>query len=316
MRTVLDRFVSTSLPGNIPFVTSGTTGRPVTWWRSRRQVLTEAGLLIDMLGLRDVDQVITYAPREHLYGFLFGSVIPALLDLPVHQVDLAAPLPSSADHPLLVTIPASWWHLGRSDRALARFDRITAVHSSALLPPTAGAVVQAQPGLSLTEVHGSTETGMIGTRSYGDGDEWALAADVRFGDDVVVGSECMPRVHSPRLGWRSYAAKPQQMVLSDRVEVTGARRYRLLGRDSRLVKVNGVRVNLEWVELRLRDAVQGTELSCRPVADNVRGEWYDVVVDAGEPQVAVDACQRLLAHWEMPRRVVRSAEVSEKGPGT
>ena len=88
-----------ALPDQLSFATSGTTGRPVTWWRTRDQVLAEAGLLIENLRLRGVDQVLTYAPTDHLYGFLFGSVVPTLLGVPVRPVDTVGPLPAGDGHP-------------------------------------------------------------------------------------------------------------------------------------------------------------------------------------------------------------------------
>ncbi|WP_052434503.1 AMP-binding protein [Streptacidiphilus melanogenes] len=296
------------LPAELPFDTSGTTGPPTTWWRAGLQLVSEGQLLVETLGLSQVDAVVTYAPTRHLYGFLFGCVVPALLGVPVYHVDLGSPLPFvEGRRPLVATLPAAWWHLKRSGLALDRFDALTLVHSSAHLPPTADEVCA---GLGrrarLYELHGSTETGLVATRVHGEGDVWHLAEDVRLAHTLPPDCEYRLEVRSPRLARRTGEPRPSRLLMDDLV-LTGRqpRTFRLLGRHSRLVKVNGRRVDLGQVEALLLDAVPDAVLSCEAVRDPLRGEWHEVLVAGGSAELdaVAEACRRVLLPWQAPRGI-------------
>lgn len=295
------------LPKELPFATSGTTGTPAVWWRARLQLLVEAQLLIDALGLRDADAVVSYAPTRHLYGFLFGCVVPALLNVPSHHVRLDSPLPRlDCARPVFATLPAAWWHLAHSRRELAAFESLTLVHSSARLPSNTGPLLDALGRRArLVELHGSTETGLVATRSDRE-PFYRLAADVQPWLTRPAWSEGRLEIRSPRLGRPAAGNRPSRLTMDDIVRFGELpRTFYLLGRHSRSVKVNGRRVDLARVESRLRDVLPGIELASEPVRDTVRGEWHEVLVTGGPTaQAAVaEACDRILQPWEAPRRV-------------
>lgn len=305
------------LPSEVPFTTSGTTGPPVTWLRTRQQLVVEALLLIDLLELEGTDLVLTYAPTRHLYGFLFGRMVPALLGAPVHHVALDEPLPATtAARPLVVTLPAAWWHLDRSV-PLPGGGRFTAVHSSARLPDAAARFCsRPDVRVRLHELHGSTETGVVGHRIHGARDSsWRLVPDTHIVDALSPHVECRLRVRSLRLARRAGENRRFSFDLKD-IVVRGAdpARYRLLGRAGRLVKVNGRRIDLAAVESRLREGLPGAEIRCVPVSDQVRSEWFDAQIVGGsqERETLLRACRDLLKPEEMPRTV---RAVPETAPG-
>ncbi|WP_213454386.1 hypothetical protein, partial [Rhizomonospora bruguierae] len=53
-----------------PFATSGQSGRPCVWLRSREQLRAEVELLTQVIDDPAVDRVLTFAPPQHLYGHL------------------------------------------------------------------------------------------------------------------------------------------------------------------------------------------------------------------------------------------------------
>ncbi|MET9954791.1 acyl-CoA synthetase [Streptomyces sp. NPDC006339] len=290
--------------GFTPYRTSGTTGGPVTWWRGRDQLDAEAELLAGLFADARPDLVVTHAPPEHLFGHLMGVLVPRLLGVPATRLHLLDGLPADCARPLIAAVPATWWALGHAARALGRYERVEVVHSTAPLPERAAAVCAAHERLRLTELHGSTETGLVGVRRGGAG-AWELARDVTPVGPWLPGTERRLSVSGPRLARTAPdAALPDAFVLDDLVVPAGPRSYRLVGRRARLVKVNGRRVNADGVLNRLRAAVPGCRLSWTPVSDPVRGEWYEILAEdpATVPRVA-HAVSTLLPPAERPRRV-------------
>jgi acyl-coenzyme A synthetase/AMP-(fatty) acid ligase len=302
-----------AVPDWLGFATSGTTGAPVTWWRSRDQLLAEARFLGELLAVAESDVVVTQAPATHLYGYVTGSLLPAQAGLPVVSWRIGDPVPTGWRRPLVVAIPASWWGLSRSVSALRAFERVSVVHSTAMLPAAAASMCRRVPGLRLTELHGSTETGLVGFRTGAhpeSGAAFTLAPDVSFAempDDRVAPLA----VTGPRLAVRGDERAAQyepaaKHTMDDLARVLSGDTYRLCGR-TRLVKVNGRRVDVDVVERRLRSAVPGVSLACELVRHDIRGEWYDVLV-AGEEsdRHRVDAAaRRLLPQPDTPRAVRR-----------
>lgn len=299
----------------IEFATSGSTGEPRRWLRTQRQIEAEAELLVRLLAAHDADAVICYAPPRHLYGYLGGLAIPQLLGIPCVQAGLTVPtadVASGCRRPLIVAVPAAFTVLERSVPAFAAAKRLTLVHSSAVLPPAAPRLLKALgPRARLTELFGSTETGLIATREGGAGD-WALAPDVRFAGPAACGRGPRPlRIASPRLAREAGAQRPGEMETGDLVTATGPRKFHWLGRCSRLVKINGVRVNLDAVAARLADAVGGVPFVCIPETDPLRGEWYSIVAQTSDAAAlaAFEHAVRALPNTHRPRAVLPSAVV-------
>jgi acyl-coenzyme A synthetase/AMP-(fatty) acid ligase len=307
------------LPKTVAFETSGTTGRPEVWSRTATQLTAETTILSNLVRDERVQAVVTHAPVRHLYGFLLGCLLPTVLDLPVLHLRVTDPMPTRYTGLLVVAVPSSWWHLEKSVSALSTLDHISVVHSTASLPEAAARVVAAVPELCLRELHGSTETGLVGVRRAVDAD-WELAEDVSFADDDPapsrpVGDIRQPRIRSPRLGELAGHGQATEHTLDDIVEVTGARTYRLTGRRQRLVKIDGRRVDMTDVERALRRDTH-LDVSCDLVRDTIRGEWYDVLVIGGERErlAVAAAVERLLPTKDAPRavRAVPSASAAAR----
>ncbi|GAA2591924.1 hypothetical protein GCM10010435_83280 [Winogradskya consettensis] len=292
----------------LAFATSGSTGAPISWLRTRDQVDAETRLLARLCASGGIDGVVTYAPREHLYGYLMGVALPEHLRVPVRTTDL---LSSPADaltglhRPLIAALPATFAHLARSHPALTALDRLVLVHSSAALPSGAAAVLAALPvETRFVELFGSTETGLIATRDDPAGTTWQLAPDVTF-TDPADGTPGPLSVRSPRLARQSGHARPRHWRTGDVVAVTGPRTFRWLGRRGEIVKVNGRRIELDDVLARLAPAAPGTRLTARAHRDPLRGEWFTVVAHTADPAVlaAVRDHSRALPAGLRPRAV-------------
>ena len=312
------------------FATSGQSGVPAIWLRTDDQLRAEAELLArTVVGRVDrVDRVVNFAPPHHLYGRLFGDLLPAHLGVPVQQAwqnPLAPPDLPAGEHVLLVCLPATWVMLRSLADRLAAEPGVLAVHSTGPTTAIARQLIRALDGtaFSAVEILGSTETGAIAHRTLAprpvDASVWTLFDDVTLVHDAVL-TEQRLRVSSPRLARPAEAVRqPATLALDDLVRPAGGRRFELLGRATRMIKVNGRRIRLDHVEEALRVALPDADVVCVPRVDSVRAEFYDLFyADApgrtgpGEVQAHLVAA---LPGVPLPRRVHRVALIPRSATG-
>ncbi|MDS1271518.1 hypothetical protein RIF23_14560 [Lipingzhangella sp. LS1_29] len=289
----------------VSFATSGQSDCPVVWVRTVEQMRAEAALLADTV-IGEVDRVVNFAPPRHLYGSLLGEYLPAHLRVPVrHQwEDPLSPVELAADERvLLVCLPATWVVLRSHVERLRSLSGVVAVHGTGPTTTATDRIVEALAGARFrgVELLGSTETGAIAHRplvpsaggSLGGSPLWTLFDDTSLVSAPTPSGEQPLRVRSPRLARReNESAWPDSLELDDLVRPRDGGRFELLGRSSRLVKVNGVRLHLEHVEHALRERFPHTDIVCVPVRDDVRAEHFDLyytdLADTGEGTVAAE----------------------------
>ncbi|MFH9067290.1 acyl-CoA synthetase [Streptomyces coeruleorubidus] len=317
---------------DIAFATSGSTGPPVTWLRTEERLHAEVTLVHEaVLGAARFGRIVSYAPPGHLYGRLYGRELPRLAGIPVTGLwDEPLTLPPLDDGvpTLLVCLPSTWQLLARHVPALARHGRVTALHSTAPATPAAHHVAGrlADTGFRAHELLGSTETGAVAHRPVtGDhtaGLPWRLLPDVEMLPGCVTDGDATARrlrVGSPRLARRAETeAPPDAWELPDLVTPVGPRAFHHLGRASRLVKVNGVRCDLDRVEDLARARLPGLDLVCAPVSDPVRGEHYEVFYAGPErldPAALRHSLGRLPSGLPAPRAVHRVPRIPRSSTG-
>lgn len=306
------------------FATSGSTGEPVVWMRTRRQLDAEASLLRAVLG--PFEQVLSFAPPEHLYGRLLGRVLPRATGAPVLECwsrPLDPPLPPPGKRTLLVCLPSTWTVLRSLVPALRDLPGVTAVHSSGPPVPAAFDVAAALAGdrFRLVELLGATETGAIARRDLAPEHRdppWELLDDVTA--DLDGPEDRRLTVAGPRLARRSDLDRaPATHTLDDVIRPLGPRRFERIGRSSGLIKINGRRYQLERFEAALREAFPGRDFACVATADDVRAEHYEVYHSdlAGHPDAeAIRAgLRRLLPGSPPPRRVHRVERLPASAAG-
>ncbi|WFE40993.1 class I adenylate-forming enzyme family protein [Micromonospora sp. WMMD998] len=310
---------------DLDFHTSGSTGESLCWRRGREAAWREAGLLADLVAEDRPGAVVSFVPPVHIYGALATLLLPARLGAPVwYRKSFFGPMPEvESSRVLVVATPWIFTLLLQHLDWVRRFERVTVLHSSAMLPDTAGQL-RAEVGgdrLGVVEILGSTETGGIATRRWATGapGPWTLFPDVTFADPpegAGAGKDSPLVVRSPRLAYRPGAAPPRQAGTGDLVRRRDDRTFDLVGRSSRLVKVNGRRVNLDDRERVLRAAIDCADLALVPVADPVIGEHVDLLVVApGRTLADLDLAAGFAAMGMRPRKVhlVPGIDRSETG---
>lgn len=278
--------VNRSLPPMIDFHTSGSTGPSRCWRRVREKVWHEATMLADFLAPERPEAVVSFVPPMHLYGALTSVLVPGRLGVPAWYrptIFGAMPVPDCRR----IAVVASPWVftlLLEQLEWVRRFDSVTVLYGSAMLPATAGEFLdRAGAGrASIVEVLGSTEAGGIASRRWRSGapPPWTLFPDVSFaGPPADPGDDEVPLVVSgPRLAFPPDGEPPALCVTDDFIQPLDERTFRFSGRRTRLVKVNGRRINLDEAEYALRAVLDAADLAVVPVADQMIGEHVDLLV--------------------------------------
>jgi len=147
----------------LTFATSGSTGEPQPIAHRWATLRGEVAFWADQF--RDRSRIVLTVPAHHIYGALFGALLPVALGVPVLERRGATPAGLARDlepGDLLVGFPTG---LGLLAATRPRLPSQLAATSST--GPLAGATAQAlaEAGLAaLTEIYGSSETAGIGFR--------------------------------------------------------------------------------------------------------------------------------------------------------
>ncbi|MGL6234652.1 MAG: hypothetical protein ACRC20_04850 [Segniliparus sp.] len=303
----------------VVFETSGSTGPARRWARTSRQLVCEVDLIADRM-IGEIDMVVSYAPPRHVFGSLFGEWLPRTRGVPVAQAwanPYEFPEVPPGARVLVVCVPMAWDLLRRNWRSLARARSVVALHSSAAAPAAAyEAIASAGPKLTAHEILGSTETGGIAHRQLrpgGEDDVWTVLPDVVLlrDADVRPGGGQALLIRSPRLA-RSFGEQtpPESWATGDLVEFVGTDGFRLIGRSSSLIKVNGVKVYLSEIERRLAQSVRGADFVAVPtLRDRTAGEGYIVFWVRRDLNLGTADVRRALSGLPSPAHVVELARI-------
>jgi acyl-coenzyme A synthetase/AMP-(fatty) acid ligase len=231
--------------------TGGSTGTPRLWSKTPGNLFGEARHLARAFAVSPGDLILPTVGLRHIYGLLGSVLLPFVAAAQVSEDTCAFPREIVAalqrqGATILLSVPAHYRALRAADPARHRLR--LALSSAAPLDPEDSAFFLDKTGLGITELYGSTETGGMAMRTYGQDHgawkpfpclEWKILAD--------------------RLCVRSPFVSPDLprdaegfFVTADRVAAAGPDRFRVLGRVDRIVKVAGKRVDLDEVCERLR----------------------------------------------------------------
>ncbi|MBC7173495.1 MAG: AMP-binding protein, partial [Polyangiaceae bacterium] len=285
------------------FHTSGTTGAPVAHAKTGAQLVLEARMQAARLALCEGDRVLATVPAHHLYGFLFGVLVPLSGGAAFGAATPVSPAAVAAERAalganVLVSVPA---HL-RAIAALAPAELRAAfrvvISSGAALDREGARVVAEALGVAAEEVLGSTETGGIATRKYPN-DAYRPLPGVHVKSKGGVLEVASPYVCMPD----GEAA----VATSDRIHLANDGSFIHLGRTDDVVKVGGKRVALGEVEARLR-AIQGVRDAVvrAEASTTARGRRVVAIVE-GDHLDAAALRAELAKHLDdvvVPRRIV------------
>jgi acyl-coenzyme A synthetase/AMP-(fatty) acid ligase/3-hydroxymyristoyl/3-hydroxydecanoyl-(acyl carrier protein) dehydratase len=218
----------------VRMTTSGTTERPRYVVKAMAELLAELDALATAIPAARC--VLSTVPLSHLYGLLFGALLPLRFGARIVSqgallpVDVAALVEREAVD-LLISTPA---HLrAMADTAMPRGLRV--ITSGARMPPELHMSLVAGHGWQITDVLGTTETGGIATRQHPISPWRPLpGVEVAAPDGQLV-------VTSPWCG-------PPGVQVDDRIELRPDGSFTHLGRSHELVKIAGKRAHAHELE--------------------------------------------------------------------
>ena len=226
--------------------TSGSTGRPKPVQKYWGAIAREAQTAGQRLALDPEcpGAIVATVPPQHMYGFLASAMLPLQFgqavsrERPFFPEDVRLVAEASPAKPALVITPVQ---LRACVLERTRLPPLSFILSSAApLPPAVAQQAEALFATPVLEFYGSTETGAIASRRQRETDRWRTFDGVRV------------RAEPP--GFLVEADYfPEPVMLTDVVEVLDPQAFRLLGRDSDLVKIGGKRTSLLYLNQQLQE---------------------------------------------------------------
>ena len=281
---------------SVTFHTSGSTAQPKTIVKTFESLAKEVAFHRARLAIgADVVFLATIEP-DHMYGMLWRVMLPAAANCRVDPEIILTPESlvekmKAAKKVFFVTTPS---FLKRFCAYAEQYDVpqncVEITTSGALLDAETSAAAKRVFGIAPQEIFGSTETGGVAWRRQG-GD--CGAHDWSVFDPVKVKASA-----DGRLVVRSPFSFQKDFVMGDGVELSpDGRRFRLLGRKGRMVKVAEQRVSLPEMEERMK-AMDGIDDVALVAIDGEKGPCLGAAIvshdSSGSPAKRILALRKRL----------------------
>ncbi len=232
--------------------TGGSTGKPMIWSKTVRNLFSEAIYLSGKFDISHRDRFVSTVSPYHIYGLLFSVIIPLVSSASVlggiysfpHEIISAIKNDSAT---VLVSVPMHYRVL--RGHAISGSALRLAFSSAGILDKADGDDFHRRTGLGVFEIYGSTETGGIASRCRAkeesafrpfDNIDWKIVDErLHVRSDFV----------SPEI-----ERAPDGFVATfDRARRHDDNSFLLLGRSDTVIKVGGKRVDLEEVRSKLNE---------------------------------------------------------------
>ncbi len=216
--------------------TSGSTGAPVPHNKPWGALVARSRAAAAQFALDAArpSAVVGTVPPQHMYGFELTVLLP--LHAPAaswcgaafYPGDVRAALAAVPAPRVLVSTPLQIRALLSAGAGLPPLD--AAISATAPLDSDLAAEAERRWQAPMLEIFGATEVGSVASRRTLDGDAWTAYPGVMMQQDTEAVTVSAP--------WAEPAA------LADHIEALDARRFRLVGRRTDLVKLGGRRASL------------------------------------------------------------------------
>ena len=223
--------------------TSGSTGQPQAHAKSWRVLSRTAQLARRVfLPAAGAVNIVATVPLQHMYGLetsvFFGLSANCACHhgKPFFPADVRESLARVPEPRLLITTPVHLRALLASGIALPPLQLI--ISATAPLPLELAEQCERSLGAPVHEIYGCTEAGSMASRRSCDTDLWQLHPRMRIR-------------HAAGTTTISGAHLAEDIVISDEVEISTARRFRLIGRGADMLKVAGKRASLAELTQKL-----------------------------------------------------------------
>ena len=243
---------------HLTFSSSGSTGTRKHIRHQSKLLMDEARAWADLLVDRQskhsehseyvsVKRVVTLAPTHHIYGFIWGILVPMVLNVPAIDADLQT-LPELLPGDLVVAVPDQWTWLANAQSLTGSWPRgVKGVSSTAPLPAQTHLLLTnsvetqgqtAKPALAqLLHIYGSVETAGLAWRDDPD-HAYTLAAD-------------RLRTATGGIAAQRIDAAPADLAVQDELAWVDDHCFHVIARLDNAVQVGGHNVSPAWVAAQL-----------------------------------------------------------------
>ncbi len=277
----------------VVFSSGGTVAAPRQYPHSSTALFQEAQELATHFS--GTERVIVTIPVHHIYGFIFGVLIPHVLGVSV--VDARWSLLAGDNRPgsrdVVVAVPFLWEKFARTHHLWGAGYR--GVTSTAAIPDVVARTISAGPASLLLEVYGSSETSGIGWRDH-----------CREGE---AGFELFPW-WEPVADGAVLQRSPRGEILSipDNVTWLAPRRLIPQGRRDTSVQVGGHNVDLSALRNRILELLPVDDCALR-LDEYGRISAYMVASEQTDPAAMEQQLADILPDHELPRRISWGIEI-------
>jgi len=276
------------------FFTSGTSGNPIGVVKTMEHLKCEVATHAQWLASETFEQCLVTVPLFHIYGFLFGLLVPDALNLgivakedflPNEIVDLCVNKPT-----LCITNPVFIRAMLRL-RGDINLSNSLFICSSGPLEPSEAVIFEEKYSTRLVQLYGSSETGGIAIRSGGSNIWMPLGGVNVTCDDEGILSVTSPFVSQTVYDNGRFEEASFPFKTTDIITITKGG-FEIIGRCSELVKLGGKRLSMVEIETFL-EALEGIDEALGFVEyhpQRLRGESLSLYLVGNETKI----CKTLL----------------------
>lgn len=241
---------------DIVFFTSGTTGKRKSVSHSLPSLIEEAEEWISVLGT--IDHIYINVPRHHIYGFIWGVLIPSLAHCEVtdYRSNLIGK-DSFSENALIVSTPHAA-PLLMANPSVEKSDT-TVVLSTSPCDHKLLMHLKNEGYKDVYHVYGSTETGGIGYRMQ-DNSNYALCKYIFNHDEKLV-----------RNG--------EVLEVQDKLHFSDSRTFSILSRFDGAIQIRGYNVNVDKLEGLIRQHKYVKDIGIR-VCGVEHQRYLEVLIEA------------------------------------
>lgn len=238
----------------ITLYTSGSTGAPEPRSRSLAQLFAGALQLGSRLGqtltrspsenLEAFDHIVSSVPPQHMFGIETMLMLSITFNKPV--IDRRPLLPADIQDAMTYRHGKAAWiatplHLQALSRAAVKLESCSVALTSTM--PLSREIAQKTETLikgPVIEIYGSTETGALATRRTATTSVWTQLDSVGLDFNAEYSRASGQHFDSPQ-------------VISDQLEPMNTRQFKLIGRNSDVIKIGGRRTSLAALNTILQE---------------------------------------------------------------
>lgn len=224
--------------------TSGSTGKPTANLKYWGTLVDSAQRVAAQLNLNTPTQhtIVATVPPQHMYGFETTIIFPLVTGVcvqnkkPFYPDDISEALKAVQKPTILVTTPI---HLRACTQMNIDWPSIDfALCATAPLSMELAQDAEDKMHTTVREIYGCSEVGVIATRTTTQSTNWNLLPGYEFTEKLNKFCIVTPLID-------------EEILLPDQIEQIDSQTFRLLGRQSDLIKIAGKRGSLNDLKIKL-----------------------------------------------------------------